>query len=789
MGGGDVGAAFAATLERVGTQLTSEDLVKLYPVSCAQETDAPVKLEDCKFFDLFAADPMKARGDTERLRNEAKQQHGASFVDQILTSTTHHPLKRMQTTDYRLKPDEKANLAANGVVAVERMPAESFADIYYRLYTDDMPVFVTADSILHAWHRSFDAFLVDTEIQILSPTLDKILESTLSKCCEAIIATSKDDSEARRVMVDVELFLRVGLSLLRGELVDGVTENTIELERLLAFVYSEETKEADILSSKRIVDFSQFKPRGHYTNSEELMRYFRAMMWLGTIDFRVAGGEKPEEDLYQLHCAVMLVHFLRDSQALKIVEKVDALISSLVADGGMGADSLSPSQLLRLLPKETLFTDDDKETLSMLKSIQNRILEKRLGAQLINGHPRVENQPPTSTTPMSLPSSFALLGQRFVWSSFIFSRLVFDHVIHNDEKQKRRIPSAVDIAFTLFGNDSAAQVLADRMNANPQRFPEFVPFRDGIQYSSNLVALRQVIDREFDDEGDISEDSPDEKTSISMLWQRALRALSRPSPNAAGTFHSNVWQKRQLNTQLASFTQLRHDTLLYAKQGYTFVCGCEYADGMVDPYPLFWQRMGKLAKQMEMMIERELSPLVEFSYDQSRQPSQLDFGSHQTDSKYLEARRFFRCFAETMQSIEEIAVLQAEHRPLSESQVNFLRTVMEERFGSGGSRYCGWYPGLFFESREDSGKSDVIVADVHTDSPSTIHGDKGGVLHLGVGNPLMAFFVVDKVMYAGPVFSSYEFVTPIDERLTDNEFKSKLPSMRMPDWAHQSYLC
>ncbi|KAG7378250.1 hypothetical protein PHYPSEUDO_010314 [Phytophthora pseudosyringae] len=789
MGGGDVGAAFAATLQRIGTNLTSDDLVKLYPMgSSRKEGDAPIVLSDCKYFDLFDADPVKARKETERLREEANNLHGPLYVSQIMMSTAHHPLKKMQTTDYRLKPGEKTKLAANGVVAVERMPAASFADIYYRLYTDDMPVFVTADSVLHAWHRSFDAFLVEVEIQILAPTLDKVLETTLSKCCESI---PEGDANERRATLDVELFLRVARSLLRGEQVDGPGENTLKLEHLLTLVHSEATNTTEIFSAKRDVDFSQFKPRGHYIKSEGLTRYFRAMIWLGTIDFRVAGGENAEEELHQLRCAVLLVHFLREAQNLEIVARVDAFISRLVADGGMGPDALSPTQLAQLLPTDGSALGNNDLALETLEGIQNQLLQKGLGAQLINGHPRVENKPPTSTTPMIPLTSFALFGQRFIWSSFIFSRLVFEHVIHRDEKQKRRIPSAVDVAFTLFGNDSAAQILADRMNAKPPnaaafRSPEFVPFRDGIPFSSNLVALRQLMDQEFDSE------AFNNKASISMLWQRALRALSRPSPNAAGTFHSRVWQQRLMSTQLGSFTQLRHDTLLYSKQSYTMVCGCEYADGMVDPYPLFWRRMGELAKEMDIMIEKVLNPLVEFSHGQSKMPpSKLGFGLQHSDSKYLvgKSQRFFRSFAEKMHSIEEIAMFQAEHKPLSGDQVNFLKTVMEERFGSGGSKYCGWYPGLFFESREDSGKSDVIVADVHTDSPSTVHGDPGGVLHLGVGHPMTAFFAVDNVMYAGPVFSSYEFVTPIDERLADDEFERKLPTMQMPRWAHQSYLC
>src|SRR5262249_17522934 len=34
-------------------------------------------------------------------------------------------------------------------------------------------------------------------------------------------------------------------------------------------------------------DFSQYVPRGHYTRSEDLIRYFKAMMWYGRMTFRL----------------------------------------------------------------------------------------------------------------------------------------------------------------------------------------------------------------------------------------------------------------------------------------------------------------------------------------------------------------------------------------------------------------------------------------------------------------------------------------------------------------------
>src|SRR5207237_902694 len=41
-----------------------------------------------------------------------------------------------------------------------------------------------------------------------------------------------------------------------------------------------------------VEDFSQYVPRGHYTRSEDLMRYFRTMMWFGRITFRLKDADE-----------------------------------------------------------------------------------------------------------------------------------------------------------------------------------------------------------------------------------------------------------------------------------------------------------------------------------------------------------------------------------------------------------------------------------------------------------------------------------------------------------------
>ncbi len=39
----------------------------------------------------------------------------------------------------------------------------SFGQMYKKLYVDDLPVFISSDSVLHAWHVSFDSVLKEVE--------------------------------------------------------------------------------------------------------------------------------------------------------------------------------------------------------------------------------------------------------------------------------------------------------------------------------------------------------------------------------------------------------------------------------------------------------------------------------------------------------------------------------------------------------------------------------------------------------------------------------------------------
>ncbi len=54
----------------------------------------------------------------------------------------------LQKSALKITPPELALLRTNGFVVTERLGNHSFGDIYYGVFTQDLPVFVTTDSLI-----------------------------------------------------------------------------------------------------------------------------------------------------------------------------------------------------------------------------------------------------------------------------------------------------------------------------------------------------------------------------------------------------------------------------------------------------------------------------------------------------------------------------------------------------------------------------------------------------------------------------------------------------------------
>ncbi|MFP4099913.1 DUF3160 domain-containing protein [Coleofasciculus sp.] len=645
--------------------------------------------------------------------------------------------------DFRLNGEELAIFKRNGFVVSERMSAPSFAAVFYNIYSRDLPVFVSSDALLHAWHRSYDAMLEELEAEYLARSLDEILAGMAQRLPQVRREYGKGVLEES--ILDADYFIAVARSLLSGNRVRSYFNQNSRVAETLDAIESGQLQEFTLFGRDRSVDFSQFKPRGHYEKSEALKKYFRAMIWCGRIDLRIAGN--PEESSpRELGIAIILNHLLNQSGKLSQWQQFDQMLQTFVGQ----TDSMTFAELNDFLVQNTIKSPTEIKTLSTLEQLQTDILATPLGLQSIRGD---SYQSPPDSEQIQLPRSFTLLGQKFVLDSWVLSKVVYDDILWDGKKVPRRIPSSLDVAFAALGNNQIVPELVDRMTTRGGR-----QFRDGLNYQHHLAAVKTVVDQQ---------NPAIWEQNIYLNWLATLRELSTPTTEAKypEAMRTKAWAMKTLNTQLASWTQLRHDTILYAKQSYTGGTRCFYPAGFVEPRPEFWGRFEKMVQLAAQQINRTSFP------DSSRQIQERQV-------------KFLENFAEKVAILKDIATKELAQQELSQEQTRFLRNIVEIDGGSGGPYYRGWYPSLFYEEPKDSNSWDAIVADVHTDVPDPVFGDPGAVLHQGVGNVDLLMIAVDngedKMVYAGPVLSHYEFEMPGVVRKSDSEWQNDIKEGNVP---------
>ncbi len=189
----------------------------------------------------------------------------------------------LQASPLALDDADLDKLGQNGFVISDKKKFPSFGYGYASIYAQDLPVYISADSVLFAVHRSYDDILKSIEEQVLVPELTTLLDAMRAKLTQG--GAGSLGAQAR---ADADLFLAVAKGLLDDTVPTAVAGGSnADITALIDGAKAASGAKSIVLfGAPRNLDFSQFEPRGHYTDSEELKRYFRAMMWLGRIDFR-----------------------------------------------------------------------------------------------------------------------------------------------------------------------------------------------------------------------------------------------------------------------------------------------------------------------------------------------------------------------------------------------------------------------------------------------------------------------------------------------------------------------
>jgi hypothetical protein len=228
-----------------------------------------------------------------------------------------------------------------------------------------------------------------------------------------------------------------------------------------------------------------------------------------------------------------------------------------------------------------------------------------------------------------------------------------------------------------------------------------------------------------------------------------------------------AWRDEKLNTALGSWAQLRHDTLLYAKQTYIPGYICSYPEAFVEPNPTFYSRMQQLCQRTMEAI----NILSSSSVDQVITTS-------------------LTTLKDATQKFEVISTKELSRQPLTTEETNFVKQIVYSVNGCG-PQPTGWYyntiTNIAMMANYTALLNVPVIADVATFPPGDIE-DPPQILHVGVGyvNALIVLYPMNNgtlVAAVGPVFSYYEFPLIGTKRLNDDEWKTMLTLTN-----HTSYL-
>jgi hypothetical protein len=741
----------------------------------------------------------------------------ALFWTNFNTNPTNSPYPRHY--DFRLNPNEMAVFATNGFVVSERLGTSSFAEAYYRIFNDELPVFITADSVLQAWHRTYANMLEEMEELELATLMEDEISSMSQQLTDPFRFGTGTNFWQRygqgplsNSILDADYFLTVANSLWAGQQVPSALTNASvdqHVAQTLAAVASLSLQPFILFDpdNPRWIDFSQFEPRGHYVNTERLSHYFQTMMWLSRIDLRLATFyPNQEDDIRQLGTAVVLNDLLKVPVNWPWADSFLAGIEQITSAFFGKTESLTSGPLESLLASAGIKSCADVQDLETLTNLQTQLLAGNLGVQtIINDF----FWSPLSQAQVQLPCSFTVCGQKFVLDSWALTQMLFDRIHWAPDngttvifgKVIRRRPSCLDVAYSVLGNDQVAPDLVARITNSSGE-----PWRDGLPYQQNLAAAWDVIDGQA---ASIWNDN------LYTAWLAALRALSAPTtdPQYPEAMRTRAWAMKTLNTQMASWTELRYDALLYAASPYTPPLLCRYPAGFVEPCPEFWQRMKALAGLAATNIAALQLPPWGDAYLPSRNSNYggpayyVDYDLATVQSNQV---AHLSNFAAQMATLQDIAERELAQQPLTAAETNLLGNLIEmtPNYISNLPQFNGWYPGLFYRSAYYQGGSgvsgfdqnagsdrwDAMVADVATDLPDDTVGDPGAVLHEATGNVNLMLIAVDngpdRMVYAGPVLSHYEFEVPGVNRLTDADWQASLSAGTNPpppEWT-ASYL-
>lgn len=634
--------------------------------------------------------------------------------------------------DANLNEQQRQLLVQNGFVVVPATETQ-FEDPYRYTaqwdYNTGHGYWVTTDSVLHELYVAFSNLLNFMETDELYNRVQNVSLESYKAAFEQY--NSAKGSDLEDAAYAATLYYAVALGLIDPQAYSDTVDMALQNDAasLLDAANSAEGRLDVPFLPRYQEDFSQYKPRGNYSSSDLLQHYFRGMMWLGRITFLARDDES-------LQASLLALRALEQSGAMADWTAVSDILSYLIGP----TDNLGPTEYLPIA--HAIYGQD--MPLDALADTTH-LADFRAQVQALPG-PRINNVVrPMGTEVDALDENtrgFRLFGQRFTFDGYAMQRLIYPYV--GEAGKERQLPAGLDVAAVM-GSDTAYDLLLQEGETNYSN------------YDKNMIELR-------DDVNQIS--SADWQENIYGSWLMALQPLwNRSDVPYPSLMNTDAWRKRDLYAGLGSWAELKHATILYAAQPMGGLGGGgEYVadtSNYVEPNPLVFSRVAVLAASVVQGLDARQ---IGIDNTVGAPPAEM---SLMRDS-------FFQ-LAVLSARLADIANKELWGTPLSDDEQIFLKYHYGSEL---------WYVRYSAElAVENPPKMSAIVTDVASNP------DAGTVLQVGTGYVNYIYVVTDSPqglqLTRGAVYSYYEFVNNIDNRLTDETWREMVQAGNLPaipDW-------
>jgi len=631
-----------------------------------------------------------------------------------------------------------ALIAQNGFVVA---PAEwkEFYPLYENVRYGELPVFITTDSVYHVYHLLFDKMLRDLERDYFEPDIRALTAACLQSA--QALYTDAQGAELEEIARRVVAYFAVADVLINpGAVTPPEVAEMVSSELALiaahggmgpSAIFSQDCPEscdpcdtnppAECLDQPCMCeDYSQYVPRGHYTRSEQLQRYFRTMMWYGRINMRL---QKPDETRMALLITYILRHTDVNGQpAADVWARVyDPTVFIVGKSDDLGFHEYGVLWDAVFGPAAPASAVADQVKLDAFVGAARQLPPPQINSMWVYIWEDEEQ----------VTQGFRFMGQRFVLDAYIFEQLVWREV--GESGNERWLPKGLDVMAAM--GSAEAYAILDEMSETAY-----------LHYPEQMARLREEI-------AGLQLDSWTQ--NLYWTWLYSFHPLLTPKgPEYPAFMRTQAWARKDLHTALGSWTELKHDTILYAKQVMAEMGGGpppEPPHGWVEPNPEAYARLLALTRMTREGLESR---------------GLLSENTHTNLMRLDSLLVFLLDAAERELAGEPFTTEDYERIKYYGGELEAMTLAAADQEGEGQP---------FFEDQEQA----ALVADVATDP-------NGQALEEAIGRVFEIYVVVpDGVgglhIAKGGVFSYYEFPWPMSDRLTDEAWRAMLEAGDAPD--------